>query len=583
MKQIPQRLLSLLLSLLFLLSAGGILIATGETPEPTASIERFNLTFETNIYIKYAVKATSSVPLTAQNFRMLFWTEPKASYTKGSEALSLPSIGTQEIDGESYYIFAYEKLAAKQMTDNIYARVCIEFEGRLYYSKVEKYSILQYAYNKLGKTGTASENENLKAALIQMLEYGAAMQSYFQYETHRPADASYYQVKVTDGQLYDGTSDGLFLPDERVHITAPERNSEGLPFLYWADQTRACVSDSPAFDWIVPEENSTLTPIYLSLTPTSDEHFTFQELSDGTYTVSIKDPETAPEHIVIPATHSGKAVTGIGYRAFSGTAIKSVIIPDSVTDIGEDAFYGVSLSYVSIPSSVESIGDYAFFYHRKLAVFNIPGSVNSIGKHAFDLSGIRELTIEDGVLEIGEYAFYQSPYLRVLSLPGSLESIGEHAFAYCTALEELTLHDGISAIPSFAFAGCEALTRAELPRSITSLGSYAFHDCTTLSELQIPDGITSLPEGLVQNCSSLTSILIPKTVSAIGASAFYGCTQLQTVYFAGSASEWSAISVSSGNTPLTEATVYCYSEAEPMSSGYFWRYADGIPTPWEVK
>ena len=50
---------------------------------------------------------------------------------------------------------------------------------------------------------------------------------------------------------------------------------------------------------------------------------------------------------------------------------------------------------------------------------------------------------------------------------------------------------------------------------------------------------------------------------------------------AGTGAEWNQISIADYNLEITDyATLYYYSETAPAYSGNFWRYVDGIPTPW---
>ena len=63
----------------------------------------------------------------------------------------------------------------------------------------------------------------------------------------------------------------------------------------------------------------------------------------------------------IPRDVEGYPVTAIGEAAFRGTAVTSVILPDTVTDLGWFAFADCqSLQSVTLPASVESIGYGAF-------------------------------------------------------------------------------------------------------------------------------------------------------------------------------------------------------------------------------
>ncbi|MBP0989699.1 MAG: leucine-rich repeat domain-containing protein [Oscillospiraceae bacterium] len=96
-------------------------------------------------------------------------------------------------------------------------------------------------------------------------------------------------------------------------------------------------------------------------THTPDKYFKFT-LNDSGYEITAKDVDNMPSKVVIPITHDGKPVTGIGMWAFSYcSGLTSVTIPDNVTSIGSYAFNGCSgLTSVTIPDSVTSIGYHAF-------------------------------------------------------------------------------------------------------------------------------------------------------------------------------------------------------------------------------
>ena len=82
---------------------------------------------------------------------------------------------------------------------------------------------------------------------------------------------------------------------------------------------------------------------------------------------------------VIPSS-----VTSIGWYAFSGSSISSIMIPDSVITIGEDAFGNCSdLISITLGSGLTSIGTRAFRGCTGLDSIIIPSSVTSIGEQAF--------------------------------------------------------------------------------------------------------------------------------------------------------------------------------------------------------
>ena len=77
----------------------------------------------------------------------------------------------------------------------------------------------------------------------------------------------------------------------------------------------------------------------------------------------------------------------------------------------------------------------------------------------------------------------------------------------------------------------------------------------------------------------LCFFVIPDSVTSIDWNAFDEC--LTTVYYTGTADEWSNITIDSENAELTSATRYYYSEGAPTDTEYhYWHYVDGVPTPW---
>ena len=78
-------------------------------------------------------------------------------------------------------------------------------------------------------------------------------------------------------------------------------------------------------------------------------------------------------------------------------------------------------------------------------------------------------------------------------------------------------------------------------------------------------------------------MIVPDSVTSIENYAFSNCYGL-TVYYGGTAEEWSAINIGSSNTPLTSATVYYYSdnlsEEQKADGNNYWHYVNGVPTIW---
>lgn len=313
--------------------------AAGAVTEPALSIDMCNLSFRDSVCIKYAVASTSTEETT-----VLLWNEPSNEYLYGTHIAELETVGNQTISGETYKVFDYTALSAKQMTDVIYARAYTVVDGEEYYSDVVKYSILQYAYNKLGKTSVASTDDNLKEMLTAMLSYGASAQEYFEYKTDRLATDDFYQVKVVGGLIDDLCDNGLYLEGDEVNISAPATN-DGVDFAGWINNNGDIVAETAEATITVGASNDVYTAVYGELPadpnkPVPSEGLEYESNGDGTcYLVGIGD--CTDTDIVIPETSPDEdTVFAIDRNAFAGEAITSITIPTTIEEIGRNAFNG---------------------------------------------------------------------------------------------------------------------------------------------------------------------------------------------------------------------------------------------------
>ena len=255
---------------------------------------------------------------------------------------------------------------------------------------------------------------------------------------------------------------------------------------------------------------------------------------------------------------------------YNGTA-GFVSIPQGVSSIGSFAFSGCTgLTSVTIPDSVVSIEGYAFSGCTGLTSINVSSgntkyhsAENCIIETASKalIAGCKNSVIpaDDSVTTIGYAAFSGCTGLTSVTIPDSVTSIGYVAFSGCTGLTSVTIGNGVTSIGNYAFNGCTGLTRVTIPARVSSIGDSAFRGCTGLTSVSIPDSVTSIGYQAFSGCTGLTSVTIPARVSSIGEGAFSGCTGLKTVYYRGSWSQWSKISISSYNYPLDSAEkVYDY-------------------------
>ncbi len=321
----------------------------------------------------------------------------------------------------------------------------------------------------------------------------------------------------------------------------------------------------------------------------------------------------------------GSGVTSIGGSAFEYcTSLASVDIPNSVTSIGGSAFADCTrLTSVDIPNSVTSIGYYAFFSCTSLTSITIPDSVTSIGGSAFeDCTSLVSITISDSVERIGSSAFSNTKHyndkgnwekgvlyigrhlieadtsitgiyeikpgtkcladsafidckdLMSVSIPNGIKCISNSIFRDCEKLFSIIIPDSVTSIVNHAFFGCRNLASVTIPNGVTSISKEAFRSCISLTSIAIPDSVTNIGDSAFQSCIKLASVTIPNSVTSIGEFAFSDCTSLVDVFYSGTESEWSSISIGIDNTYLTNAAIH-FEEAPVADCLTFTLNADG--------
>ena len=283
LKLIPVSLLLGLLSLILVFTA---LALNTDQEEPDLSIVGTNLSFSESVYIKYAVAYDGLDEY--EDIKLLIWNNPQTDYTIGTENSVLESVGTGTVADKECLIFNYTELAAKQMTDSVYARAVYQKNGETYYSDVKKYSVLNYVYNKLGYTGTATENEQLASLLQGLIEYGASAQNYFGYKTDALATDKHVEISVENGYFSDGCSSALVTPGTVLEVTAPTVTENGN-FACWINENGDILSTSSTYTITAGNNNYSLSAVYAT--------FEGGEV-DGAGSTLADDSFAMTEHIV---------------------------------------------------------------------------------------------------------------------------------------------------------------------------------------------------------------------------------------------------------------------------------------------
>jgi len=264
------------------------------------------------------------------------------------------------------------------------------------------------------------------------------------------------------------------------------------------------------------------------------------------------------------------SVKAIAHHAFAGSAITSIVIPESVTSIGRGAFADcAALESVTLPAGLTVIEDATFTRCVSLGAITIPETVTSIGISAFD-GCIRLLEIE---------------------IPAAVTEIGNCAFNECKSIASVTFNEGLKTIGGEAFSGCAAITHLTLPLTLERIGTMAFRKCTMLNrvdfnpvykqvELSETNLVTNLDSNLVSigngafyDCYSLEFFVIPRLVKTLEAYAFYGCSNENFIIYCEAASSQIAWQTNWNNTT---ATFIYYSNTSTAKTTWCYQEVDGV-------
>ena len=195
--------------------------------------------------------------------------------------------------------------------------------------------------------------------------------------------------------------------------------------------------------------------------------------------------------IVIPqeTIYDGKKykITGIGYRAFYGSTIKTVKICSNIKDIAQGAFANCrALTAIDLSeSSITLIPMSMCQGDTRLEAVNIGKNLERIHEKAFE-GCISLKSVNAGSVEtVAADAFANCVNLSIFN--GRPKIIYDSAFRNCLQLRQFDFSETVSiGTGSFRGAGFEKLT---IPPTLLRLGKKAFADCLRLSEVFISDGV----------------------------------------------------------------------------------------------
>lgn len=251
----------------------------------------------------------------------------------------------------------------------------------------------------------------------------------------------------------------------------------------------------------------------------------FEYTVKGNGTATIVGYTGADGDLIIPNMVDGYTITTIGEEAFKDCGrFFSVTLPESITAIQDKAFWGSGVTSINIPNTVEYIGYGAFVDcsdEIKFRISNDHPRFATIGGALYNKSKKELLCryglakIPEGITSIGDYAYWGVSLTlyggKNFALPSTLKKIGDFSFAhaqhdrYADNDDELKIPASVEYIGISAFEGFDGKIEFARGSSITEISDRAF-----ATEIEDDAAVTlSFPE--------------PMNITKVGNQSFKGC------------------------------------------------------------
>ena len=196
-----------------------------------------------------------------------------------------------------------------------------------------------------------------------------------------------------------------------------------------------------------------------------------------------------------------------------------------------------------------------FYNNTSVTSVTVPGTVTELGTAVFNgCTALKTVILEDGVEVIGASAFYGCSSLEYVSIPDSVTTVRQYAFYGCSSLESVYIPEGVTSLGACAFMNCTSLEDVTLGTEITELPLSAFNGCTSLKRITLPENLTAIRQNVFYGCSALKAVGIYDELTEIGTGSFAGVPSGLKIYYTGTSSDWSDITLY--NSPLPAYTIY---------------------------
>ena len=234
--------------------------------------------------------------------------------------------------------------------------------------------------------------------------------------------------------------------------------------------------------------------------------------------------------LVIP-----ESVKSLGNKMCYGAKnLEEVVLPNNITVIPDYAFENCSsLTNINIPTSLVQIRANAFS-QTALKEFIAPESLKEIWLYAFkDAKELINVELKN-VTEIGDMVFENCEKLESIVIPETLEEIGASVFGGCSSLQDIDLPNKPLALDHNTFYGSayyEDISNWE--NGVLYVDNYLLainSDFLNVTEYEVKEGTIAIANNaFLNNAKNLTKITLPEGLILIGEKAFSSLYKLESV------------------------------------------------------
>lgn len=239
--------------------------------------------------------------------------------------------------------------------------------------------------------------------------------------------------------------------------------------------------------------------------------------------VLLLSPMTRKGTFVVP-----DGVEVIARRAFKGSAITGIDLPESLLQLGDYAFAKSHLTAVALPQRLSALPTGAFSDCRQLSRVVLPADMTIIGESAFEnCSNLTEVDLPAGVAVLLPKTFKHCSHLTRITFPEALSGIGKEAFEGC-ALTAINLPQDVATLGERVFKNCKGLTAVVLPDACATVSKEAFRECSNLTSIDLGQGIQTLGDNALRE-TAITKLVLPEGITHLGKKVVEKCKSLTLI------------------------------------------------------